>query len=88
VVGRTSDRQQPILNIRLQLMGSFRDEIDRQLDAAAAVVVISNADSQGSKFQGSASEPGLLLTQAEKASETDDGYLSALGITPLRLDAD
>jgi CHAT domain-containing protein/tetratricopeptide (TPR) repeat protein len=35
-----------------------------------------------------ASEPGLLLTPPEKASETDDGYLSASEITGLKLDAD
>jgi hypothetical protein len=46
VVVRTSDRLQPTLNISAQLMGSFRDEIDRQIDAASAVVVMSNADSQ------------------------------------------
>jgi hypothetical protein len=57
VVGRTCDRLQPIpLNIRAQLTGGFRDDIDRQLDAASMV----------------ASEAGLLLTPAEQASETDD----------------
>jgi CHAT domain-containing protein len=35
-----------------------------------------------------ASEPGLLLTPPEKASETDDGYLSASEIAGLKLDAD
>jgi tetratricopeptide (TPR) repeat protein/CHAT domain-containing protein len=33
-------------------------------------------------------EPGLLLTPPEKASETDDGYLSASDIAGLKLDAD
>jgi CHAT domain-containing protein/tetratricopeptide (TPR) repeat protein len=35
-----------------------------------------------------ASEPGLLLTPPDKASETDDGYLSASEIAGLKLDAD
>jgi CHAT domain-containing protein len=35
-----------------------------------------------------ASEPGLLLTPPEEASQTDDGYLSASEIAALRLDAD
>jgi CHAT domain-containing protein len=35
-----------------------------------------------------ASEPGLLLTRPDKASETDDGYLSASEIAALKLDAD
>jgi CHAT domain-containing protein len=34
------------------------------------------------------SEPGLLLTPPEKATETDDGYLSASEIEALKLDAD
>jgi len=34
------------------------------------------------------SEPGLLLTPPEKASEADDGYLSASEIATLKLDAD
>jgi tetratricopeptide (TPR) repeat protein len=34
------------------------------------------------------SEPGLLLTPLDKASETDDGYLSASEIAALKLDAD
>jgi CHAT domain-containing protein/tetratricopeptide (TPR) repeat protein len=34
------------------------------------------------------SEPGLLLTPPDKASETDDGYLIASEITGLKLDAD
>ncbi len=34
------------------------------------------------------SEPGLLLTPPEKATETDDGYLSASEIAGLKLDAD
>jgi CHAT domain-containing protein len=34
------------------------------------------------------SEPGLLLTPPDKASETDDGYLSASEIAALKLDAD
>jgi CHAT domain-containing protein/tetratricopeptide (TPR) repeat protein len=34
------------------------------------------------------SEPGLLLTPPDKASETDDGYLSASEIATLKLDAD
>jgi CHAT domain-containing protein len=34
------------------------------------------------------SEPGLLLTPPEKATETDDGYLSASEIAALKLDAD
>jgi CHAT domain-containing protein len=34
------------------------------------------------------SEPGLLLTPPEQASETDDGYLSASEIAGLKLDAD
>src|SRR5262249_22323418 len=34
------------------------------------------------------SEPGLILTPPDKASETDDGYLSASEIAGLRLDAD
>jgi CHAT domain-containing protein len=33
-------------------------------------------------------EPGLLLTPPEKASETDDGYLSTSEISGLKLDAD
>jgi tetratricopeptide (TPR) repeat protein/CHAT domain-containing protein len=33
-------------------------------------------------------EPGLLLTPPEKASEEDDGYLSASEIAALKLDAD
>jgi CHAT domain-containing protein len=33
-------------------------------------------------------EPGLLLTPPDKASETDDGYLSASEIAGLKLDAD
>jgi CHAT domain-containing protein/tetratricopeptide (TPR) repeat protein len=36
----------------------------------------------------STSEPGLLLTPPDKASETDDGYLSASEIAGLKLDAD
>jgi CHAT domain-containing protein/tetratricopeptide (TPR) repeat protein len=36
----------------------------------------------------SASESGLLLTPPDKASETDDGYLSASEIAGLKLDAD
>jgi CHAT domain-containing protein/tetratricopeptide (TPR) repeat protein len=36
----------------------------------------------------SATEPGLLLTPPDKASETDDGYLSASDIAGLKLDAD
>jgi tetratricopeptide (TPR) repeat protein/CHAT domain-containing protein len=36
----------------------------------------------------SATEPGLLLTPPDKASETDDGYLSASEIAGLKLDAD
>jgi hypothetical protein len=36
----------------------------------------------------SASEPGLLLTLPEQASETDDGYLTASEISTLKLDAD
>jgi CHAT domain-containing protein len=35
-----------------------------------------------------ATEPGLLLTPPEKASESDDGYLSASEIAGLKLDAD
>ena len=35
-----------------------------------------------------ASEPGLILTPPEKASEDDDGYLSASEIAGLKLDAD
>jgi len=35
-----------------------------------------------------ATEPGLLLTPPEQASETDDGYLSASEIAGLKLDAD
>jgi CHAT domain-containing protein len=35
-----------------------------------------------------ASEPGLLLTPPEEASQTDDGYLSASEIAALKLDAD
>jgi tetratricopeptide (TPR) repeat protein/CHAT domain-containing protein len=34
------------------------------------------------------SEPGLILTPPEKASEIDDGYLSASEIAALKLDAD
>jgi CHAT domain/PDZ domain len=34
------------------------------------------------------SEPGLLLTPPNKATETDDGYLSASEIATLKLDAD
>jgi CHAT domain-containing protein len=34
------------------------------------------------------SEPGLLLTPPEKATDTDDGYLSASEIAALKLDAD
>src|SRR5262249_30223805 len=33
-------------------------------------------------------EPGLILTPPEQASETDDGYLSAVEIAGLKLDAD
>ena len=36
----------------------------------------------------SATEPGLILTPPEKASQTDDGYLSASEIAELKLDAD
>jgi CHAT domain-containing protein/tetratricopeptide (TPR) repeat protein len=36
----------------------------------------------------SATEPGLLLTPPDKASEIDDGYLSASDIAGLKLDAD
>ncbi|MBO0754407.1 MAG: CHAT domain-containing protein, partial [Bradyrhizobiaceae bacterium] len=36
----------------------------------------------------SATEPGLLLTPPAKASEIDDGYLSASDIAALKLDAD
>ena len=36
----------------------------------------------------SAAEPGLLLTPPDKASEVDDGYLSASEIAGLKLDAD
>jgi CHAT domain-containing protein/tetratricopeptide (TPR) repeat protein len=35
-----------------------------------------------------ASEPGLILTPPEKASEEDDGYLTASEIAGLKLDAD
>jgi CHAT domain-containing protein len=35
-----------------------------------------------------ASEPGLLLTPPDKASDADDGYLSASEIAALKLDAD
>jgi CHAT domain-containing protein len=35
-----------------------------------------------------ASEPGLLLTPPNTASETDDGYLTASEIAGLKLDAD
>src|SRR5262249_42096064 len=35
-----------------------------------------------------ATEPGLLLTPPDPASETDDGYLSASEIAALKLDAD
>jgi CHAT domain-containing protein len=35
-----------------------------------------------------ASEPGLLLTPPDQASETDDGYLSASEIAGFKLDAD
>jgi CHAT domain-containing protein len=35
-----------------------------------------------------ASEPGLILTPPDKASEADDGYLSASEIASLKLDAD
>jgi CHAT domain-containing protein len=35
-----------------------------------------------------ASEPGLLLTPPDQASETDDGYLSASEIAGFMLDAD
>jgi CHAT domain-containing protein len=34
------------------------------------------------------SEPGLILTPPDKASETDDGYLSASEVAALKLDAD
>jgi CHAT domain-containing protein len=34
------------------------------------------------------SEPGLLLTPPDKASETDDGYLTASEVAALKLDAD
>jgi CHAT domain-containing protein len=37
---------------------------------------------------GDASEPGLLLTPPNTATETDDGYLSASEIVGLKLDAD
>jgi CHAT domain-containing protein len=37
---------------------------------------------------GGNSEPGLILTPPEKATETDDGYLSASEIAALKLDAD
>ena len=37
---------------------------------------------------GSNSEPGLLLTPPNVATETDDGYLSASEIAGLKLDAD
>ncbi len=37
---------------------------------------------------GGDSEPGLLLTPPEKATETDDGYLSASEVAGLKLDAD
>ena len=36
----------------------------------------------------SASEPGLILTPPDKATEDDDGYLSASEIAALKLDAD
>ena len=36
----------------------------------------------------SATEPGLLLTPPDKATEIDDGYLSASEIAGLKLDAD
>jgi hypothetical protein len=36
----------------------------------------------------STTEPGLLLTPPDKASETDDGYLGASDIAGLKLDAD
>jgi CHAT domain-containing protein len=35
-----------------------------------------------------AAEPGLILTPPEKASEVDDGYLSASEVAALKLDAD
>ena len=35
-----------------------------------------------------ASEPGLILTPPEEASELDDGYLTASEIAGLKLDAD
>jgi CHAT domain-containing protein len=37
---------------------------------------------------GGNSEPGLILTPPQTATERDDGYLSASEITSLRLDAD
>ena len=35
-----------------------------------------------------ANEPGLILTPPDKATEEDDGYLSASEIAALKLDAD
>jgi CHAT domain-containing protein len=35
-----------------------------------------------------AAEPGLILTPPDKASEVDDGYLSASEVAALKLDAD
>jgi CHAT domain-containing protein len=37
---------------------------------------------------GGDSEPGLLLTPPDEATETDDGYLSASEVAGLKLDAD
>jgi hypothetical protein len=85
VVGRSSDRLQPILNISAQLMGSF---VTRST-AASAVVVISNADSRGSSrsFRGAASEPGLLASGASQAKPAT-GLPECAGDHPLRFDAD
>jgi CHAT domain-containing protein len=51
------------------------------------VVHFATHGAVGGELSG-ATEPGLILTPPEKASETDDGYLSASEIAALKLDAD
>jgi hypothetical protein len=55
--------------------------------AQYCVVHFATHGAMGGQLKGS-TEPGLILTPPETASEDDDGYLSASEIAALRLDAD
>jgi CHAT domain-containing protein/Tfp pilus assembly protein PilF len=62
-------------------------EDDRGTLAKYKIVHFATHGAVAGQLSGT-SEPGLLLTPPEKASEVDDGYLSALDIAGLKLDAD